>query len=59
MLMGSDAEAVVRESRVPVVLVRAQERAKRKSGAARKAGATRNTERPGAGKRAVSPATVV
>jgi hypothetical protein len=39
--------------------MRAQERAKRKSGAARKAGATRNTERPGAGKRAVSPATVV
>jgi nucleotide-binding universal stress UspA family protein len=59
MLMGSDAEAVVRESRVAVVLMRAQERAKRKSGAARKAGATRNTERPGAGKRAVSPATVV
>ena len=59
MLMGSDAEAVVRESRVPVVLVRTHERAKRNPGTARKARATRTTtERPRAGKRAVSSATV-
>jgi nucleotide-binding universal stress UspA family protein len=59
MLMGSDAEAVVRESRVPVVLVRTQERAKRKPGKSRKSGVTRSSpERPRAGKRAASPATI-
>ena len=43
MLMGSDAEAVVREARVPVLLVRSRERAARKASAAtkREAPATR------------------
>jgi nucleotide-binding universal stress UspA family protein len=36
MLMGSDAEAVVREAGVPVMLVRSAERAKRSSRAATK-----------------------
>ena len=36
VLMGSDAEAVVREARVPVLLVRARERKARKAGAAAK-----------------------
>ena len=40
MLMGSDAEAVIRETRVPVLLVRSRERATRKAGASGKRDAT-------------------
>ena len=35
ILMGSDAEAVVREARVPVLLVRSQERPAGKTGGSR------------------------
>ena len=58
ILMGSDAEAVVREARIPVLLVRSPERAARGSVAARRKssdGATGNR----AAKRAISPATIV
>lgn len=52
VLMGSDAEAVVREARVPVMLVRVSERAPRKR--------TPAARQPAAAvKRVVSPATVV
>lgn len=58
VLMGSDAEAVVREARVPVVLVRSAERAPRKR-APRKAAAASTSSGPArAGKRIASPATV-
>jgi nucleotide-binding universal stress UspA family protein len=59
VLMGSDAEAVVRESRVPVLLVRTPERAQRKRAPARKEPAPATTERRRAAKRVASPATVV
>lgn len=55
VLMGSDAEAVVREARVPVLLVRTPERAKRKRVAASKEA----TAPARVGKRVASPATVV
>lgn len=47
VLMGSDAEAVVREAHVPVLLVRTPERAKRKPRASVKQAASRAT-RPSA-----------
>jgi K+-sensing histidine kinase KdpD len=53
VLMGSDAEAVVRESRVPVLLVRSPQRAPRKRAPAKKAATTP------APRRMASPATVV
>jgi nucleotide-binding universal stress UspA family protein len=56
MLMGSDAEAVVREAKVPVLLVRAPERGKRKRPPAKKASAGAQSA---ASRRVASPATVV
>ena len=58
VLMGSDAEAVVREARVPVLLVRTPERAPRKRAPAKKRGAA-SAEGSRPGKRIASPATVV
>ena len=48
VLMGSDAEAVVREAHVPVLLVRAPEHAKRKSRASAKRVAPARATRPSA-----------
>jgi nucleotide-binding universal stress UspA family protein len=56
VLMGSDAEAVVREARVPVVLVRSAERAPRKRAPRNAASTSSGPAR--AGKRIASPATV-
>jgi nucleotide-binding universal stress UspA family protein len=55
MLMGSDAEAVVREAKVPVLLVRTPERPKRKRTSAKRATAASRTA---ATRRLASPATV-
>jgi nucleotide-binding universal stress UspA family protein len=54
VLMGSDAEAVVRESRVPVLLVRSPERPKRKRTPAKKQPVA---AKPRASSRIASPAT--
>jgi hypothetical protein len=48
VLMGSDAEAVVREAHVPVLLVRAPQDAKRKSRASVKQAASRASRRSAA-----------
>jgi nucleotide-binding universal stress UspA family protein len=48
VLMGSDAEAVVREAHVPVLLVRAPEHARRKSRASAKRAAPARATRPSA-----------
>lgn len=60
ILMGSDAEAVLREARVPVMLVRSPEGHRHgRTAARRKSGDSAESSRTRASKRMVSPATVV
>jgi len=60
ILMGSDAEAVLRGARVPVMLVRSPERERHaRATADRKAGDSGRGSRARASKRVISPATVV
>jgi len=60
ILMGSDAEAVLREARIPVLLIRSPEGDRRgRATADRKSRDSGKSRRARASKRVVSPATVV